>query len=488
MTILLLLCVLTGAPRTAPLVPTDSASTIVVDDQKAEYEAKKKEAGKDPEKLWELYLWCDAYGMEKEGRKALRSLLRVDKEHKQAHELLGHLFYDGKWFTSEKKLAKYQLAEEKRKAEEEGLVKWKGEWVPIDDLPKLKKGLVKDESGKWIDELELRRVAEGWRMQDTEWIEPADFDKLEQGLWKCGDEWKNLEDANKYHASTDYPWMIPTDHFLLFTTCNREQAEEITTMIERAYRNLARIFGGAPPDPAPIMIFNSRAQYSSFASGNEMIGRQGTDARGLSSVHRAYLADAWIRDDTFMGAGIGYWDENEEKGAFAPYSIRHAAGLSIAEAMDKSPEARAKIDTKGLKDRYLQDFWDEKRIPEWFRIGSASYVERYYLDSLVKAGGDPEWVKKWSVENLISKGGLRPVEDVFETPFRFDDFDGTAKLINECGLVMAFIIDGKCTPVIEAHGRVKQALRQNKDYEDAFEALSKAIIANETELRKFGGV
>jgi hypothetical protein len=489
MTTLLLFCALSFAPATEAPVPLPEASTVFVQDRKAEYEEKKAAAGKDPEKLWDLYLWCDAYGMEKEGRKCLFALLRVDENHKEAHELLGHIFYDGQWFTSERKLAKYKKDEEKRKADEEGLVKWKDEWVPIDDLPYLKKGFVKDDNGNWIDAEEQRRLDEGWRKQDLEWIAPADFDKLEQGLWKCGDKWLTLEEADKYHSSTNYPWVIPTDHFVLYTTCTRKLSDEIVKTAERAYRDLARIYGGAPPEPAPLVILNSADQYGSFAAGNDMTGRPATEVRGLSSTHYSYFADAWMKDDTFMGAGVGYWDDKAENGnKWGPHSVRHAAGLSIGEALDPSPKARAAIDSKGLSDRYLNDFYKEKRVPEWYRVGAATYVERYFVDNLVGSGGDANWAKNWSVQNLISKGGLRPLGDIFETQFRVDDADGTAKLTNECGLVMAFIMDGKCAPVIEAHGRVKQALTQDKDTKKAFDALRKAVIAHETELRKFGGI
>lgn len=496
----LLLALLTGTPvpaaapaLSAPAATLSAPAPVVATlddeaDRKEEWKKKKEEAGEDAEKLWDLYLWCDAYGMKNEGRKTLLALVRVDENHKEARELLGHVYYDGQWFKSQKAADRYKEKEEKRRAEEEGLVKYKDEWVKKEDLPYLKKGFVKNDEGEWIDAEQAKRIAEGWRQQDLEWIAPADFDKLDKGLWKCGDKWLTLEEANEYHKSTEYPWVIPTDHFILYTTCTRELADKIAKTIERAYRDMAKIYGGAPPDKAPIVVFRTHQQYNSFAAGNQMTGRPATDALGFSSVHHAYFADTWIKDEVFMGAGVGYWDQDAENGnSWGPHSVRHAAGLAIAEAMDPSADARDEIESKGLSDSRLGKFYQQKRVPLWFRIGAASYVERYFIDNLVGSGGDPEWARKWSIQNLVSKGGLRPVGDLFEIQLSTDNAE---KVFNEFGLLMAFILDGKCAPVVEAHGLVKKQLREgsDKDVEKAFESLQKALIANQTEIRKFAGV
>ena len=81
------------------------------EDRKAEYEAKRAEAGEDVDKLWDVYLWCEAFGMEKEGRSCLRAILKVDDGHREAHEKLGHIEYDGQWFTSKAKLERHEKDE-----------------------------------------------------------------------------------------------------------------------------------------------------------------------------------------------------------------------------------------------------------------------------------------------------------------------------------------------------------------------------------------
>ena len=78
------------------------------DDPEAIYKERREEAGKDPVKLWELHLWCEAYGMEKEAKSCARAVVKYDESHKEAHEYLGHVFYDGQWFTSERKLERFE--------------------------------------------------------------------------------------------------------------------------------------------------------------------------------------------------------------------------------------------------------------------------------------------------------------------------------------------------------------------------------------------
>jgi len=77
-------------------------------DPKAEYEKRKKEAEGNVEKLWKLVDWCEAYGMKSEKRTTLRSILKLEPENRKAHEGLGHVEYEGKWYDSERKVEEYK--------------------------------------------------------------------------------------------------------------------------------------------------------------------------------------------------------------------------------------------------------------------------------------------------------------------------------------------------------------------------------------------
>src|SRR5690606_26911166 len=69
------------------------------DDPAKTFEKRFDEAGEDVTKLWDLYLWADAYDLKSERRRCLRKIVKVDPLHRPANEALGHIFYDGRWFT-----------------------------------------------------------------------------------------------------------------------------------------------------------------------------------------------------------------------------------------------------------------------------------------------------------------------------------------------------------------------------------------------------
>jgi hypothetical protein len=211
--------------------------------------------------------------------------------------------------------------------------------------------------------------------------------------------------------------------------------------------------------------------------------------------------------------GLSYWDSSSDAGnKYGVHAVRLALGLSFGEQMDPSPKAAAQLRKTGNVDQaYIKKFYDEKRVPRWFRYGAAAYVERYYHDKSVAVGGNPKWVKEWSVQNILGQGGLRPLKQVFEFNLRFDQGQDGAKLISETGLLVAFAIDGKCAPVEEKLKAVQAAIKtvqdtpipadpkEFKEFEkldaknkksigEAFKALEAAIVKHEAELRKFAGL
>jgi hypothetical protein len=106
----------------------------------------------------------------------------------------------------------------------------------------------------------------------------------------------------------------------------------------------------------------------------------------------------------------------------------------------------------------------------------------------VVSDGDPLWARKWSIENIARSGGLDPLDRIFEFAVTSDDPVTSAKLINESGLLVAFLLDGKCAPVAEAHGAVKAALRSGEDPTKAFRKLEKELRDNEAKISAFAGI
>ncbi|MBL8858498.1 MAG: hypothetical protein JNL28_08350 [Planctomycetes bacterium] len=460
-----------------------------------EFPKLKKEAGKDVTKLWKLYEWCKEHKRDKEAKSTLKDLVKIDPLHKEANIALGNLFHDGKWFENQKKIDEYiaQQVIEAKKAQ--GLVEYKGEWVPKEDVPFLEKGLAKDDFGNWVSGEDAKKLKAGFIKQDLAWIPPTEKENIDKGLWKCGDMWLSLADADKYHAEMYQEWRIPFLGYNVWSTCDRDLVNsKIKRQLDPAMDDLERIYGMRPAKPINVFIFRALDQYNSYAAGDEEMQKDPTEMQPLSSAYYAYFGDL-IFDDTAesLNMGVTYWDATTEVGGkWGVHQVRHAIAQSYAEGLDPSPLALAALRKSGRIDNsYYKKFYGEKRIPTWLRYGAAGYVELYFNDTTVGMGGDAQWAKKWTIGNLLKLGGMRPLKQVLDCRIKPADPDDVSKLIKETGLVVAFMVDGKCAPVMEKHKALKEALKSGADkkaVDEAVKALEAEILKNEAELRKFAGL
>lgn len=462
------------------------------DDKKAEYEKRLGEAEGDAAKLWKVYEWCEARGMEKEGRSVLRKILKLNDGDRRAHELLGEVEYDGKWFPSEKKVEEYKRKQLEDEAKRTGKAVYKGELVDPADVPYLERGMKKTDSGEWVSAEDFKRMTEGWVKQDFVWVSPDEQPNIEKGLWKCGDKWLSAADADTYHAELGKWWKVPSDHFVIYSTCSRQTIDKILDECKRAHREFNRVAGKSPSGRVPLLVLNSAEQYNQFAAGQN--GEQPPELRGFSSLHGATIAEVWQEPlrEGMTSAGVTYWNVKvEADNARGPIFVRHAAAQALAEGVDPSPKTLAALASGGATNAVVEDWWKEKLFPQWFRYGAVSYVERYLADQYVAAGGDADWIRKWSKENLARVGGIDPLETILACALNLDQIDASAKLLNESGMLLHFVLDGKCMPVVEAHGAVKAALKNAKDPKEvktAFTALESALKKHEADFRKFAGI
>jgi hypothetical protein len=454
--------------------------------QSKTFEDRLDEAGEDIDALWSLYLWCDAADRGKEGKVVLRKIVDLDPSHRDANTALGHIEYHGQWFPNQRKLDKFKRDEEEREATEKGLVRFGDEWVSKRDLPYLEKGLVRGPSGDWVTSEELALLEQGWARQDLQWIAPEEVNNIEQGLWKCGDAWLSLEHANRYHAKPGRWWMLPGESFRLYSTLEREVALEAAEVLARTVDDLIRAYGRAPAETPTVILLRNKEQYTQFAKS----GRRGkpTDGSGVFTVHYAFLADEGFDPKTneFWGAGVGCWDNSTDAGRrFGRLAARHAAGQAFAQGVEPSPKAVKKASKKPGRGMDLDAFYAEKTLPQWYRFGASTFVERYFVDSLVPSDGNPHWAKAWSVSNLMEKGGLIPLPRFFESSLDVSDDYQAGRWINQSGLVMAFILDGGVTAVDDAHAQLLEALATGKRVDKALATLEQTLQDHMDELLAF---
>jgi hypothetical protein len=289
-------------------------------------------------------------------------------------------------------------------------------------------------------------------------------------------------------------WRIPGEHTHVYTTLPRVTAERALVEAEAAWTDLERFFGVAPERPPIAAVLATREQYLEFTGGDMERRIPGKSMFGFHRSYGAYFADNWFDESgEMLGAGVAYWDPlSESEAAFGPLWIRHALGQSFVERLDPSPEALEKAAGKPIGFEFVMSFWDEKELPGWVRFGAASYAERYFVDGREEAAEDPLWARKWSIQNLVSRGGLPEVDEVLRGRPGFDP-EETKKWMNATGLVVAFVLDGENKTVAKAHEKFVKAMgafredpkRGRKGLGKAIDGLEKALEKNEKKFRAF---
>lgn len=340
---------------------------------------------------------------------------------------------------------------------------------------------------------EARRLAGGWVRQDLDWIRPEEAPRVAEGLWRVDGEWLDLAGANRRRGAIPNRWRIPSRRLVVHSTASRAVALRAMSEMQRALLDLERVFGTAPKVPISVAVLRDEEQYDRLAFGDPDGRRSPTHVARMHIIHRGYFAESWFEpidgEHEFRGMGVCYWD------TFAPFGDRygvHAArlalGLSFVDALDPSPKAVLGARKNGPSPQYYAGFQAEKSLPDWLRYGGAVYAERYYEDTSVGQDGDRWWTRKWSLENLLQKGGLRPLAEIFAFPADPDKRDDSLRLYIECGLLVAFVVDGNCAPVVEQHEKLKRTLERGRVHPRTLRDLEAALIAHEAELRAFAGL
>ena len=465
-----------------------------------EYNDRRNSAGDDVGQLWELALWCEASEHGDEAVKTFGDILKLDPDHEGAHKKLRHHEYDGQWFETYRALSTYRRAEEERMAKQ-GLVRYGDDWVAEAEVTFIRMGWLRQEDGTWIsaaaaarDTLRTDLTAKGWQQQDLTWIAPDEFESWRAGLWKCGDQWLDTEAADTWHAELGQWWQIPGDRFVAATTIDRESARWVAWWADQTYADLLRAIGMQPKERPQVIALNSLDQYNEFAAGSVAEQRPAAEGSGWSSVHYAFHADSYVElgggAPEYLGSGVCYWDtQSEDLKPWGQHAVRHAAAHSYIEAVDPSWGAVSDMLAAGIGTPLdTQAFWSEKALPTWFRFGVATYCERYFKDANAAEGADPWWARAWTLENLKNKGGLRDLEEIFAFSIDTADPEGSGRLFSEAGLLVSFVLDGECAPVVAAHAKLKHALKRGDDPEGAARELEQALVKNEKKIRSYAGL
>ena len=387
--------------------------------------------------------------------------------------------------------------------EEFGKVRHGDGWVLESELPFIRMQWVK-EGDTWFNPRvaeENKRVAQlkeaGYtlRKEDMSWVSPDDSEKVEQALWKCEDNWLTKEEADKFHAEIGRWWQVGSKYFEIYSTCNQEYGIYAGQYADLLYPELTKIFGRAPKTPPVFVLLRNLNQYNSFAAGSQdpEAPRQPAGSEGFSTLHHSFFADVFFDGQAappiYKGAGVGYWDTETQNGAWGPHSLRHAAAQSYADEIDRSWNTISEMFDQsggGGGQGALEQFWTEKDIPRWFRYGAASYVERFADDGVLGVA-DGTGMRNWSIGE-VRKSGLRPLQEIIDFALSLDDIESSSRMIHEAGAVMTYIMKAGDNDIVQAHKAFKSALKKEEGIKEAREAFHKALLAKETQIRKYLGV
>lgn len=477
------------------LTATDPAALLARSaPEDTELAQQLSQAGRDAERLWAVYQSCMKSGRNAAAPSVLRSILRSAPDHAGAREALGHVRGKDAWFPSQEALERYERSQDPEVAKARNYSPIKGVWMHPEESAFPAKGWTKDqESGLWTSLDDRRRLDAGWVRQDLEWIAPAEAQKVDLCLRKVQGEWLDAKSADRRRARIDNMWDIPGPQVVLHTTVDREVALRAQRDMERACDDMRRVFGAEPLLPIHVTLLRDEEQYDRFAFGDPDGRRRGTHSARLHAVHTAFFAESWLQrvdgELAFRGMGVGYWDPEIPNGhLYGVHSARLAAGLSYADALDPSPKAVRRALSKDTGGDYVAAYEAEKRLPAWLRYGGAVYAERYFKDAYAGADRDAWWPRAWSLDNLKTRGGVRPLDDVFAFKLDPDKRDDSLKLLIEAGLLVSFAVDGECAPVSAALAELQRALASSRLRPSITTALVDAIKANEAQLRTFAGL
>ncbi len=112
-------------------------------------------------------------------------------------------------------------------------------------------------------------------------------------------------------------------------------------------------------------------------------------------------------------------------------------------------------------------------------------MERYYHDSNDEEGDPWRLTRKWSISD-ITFYGLDSLKTIFE--FDLEGADEPTHLLNEVGLLVAFVMDGDCRTVKQRHKLLADTFLNGKNPRAAIKTLEKTIAKAEKDLLEFAGL
>jgi hypothetical protein len=144
---------------------------IVTGKTKKELLREKRAACKTGEDFYQLGLWCEQQKMASDAKGAYRKAIEVDPDHAAARGKLGFVQYKGEWMTPEQRDVRMKEDYE-ADMRAKGFVLHDGRWITPEEKLKLEQGLVLYK-GEWLPKAEAMRL-QGFLEFEGRWLPKAE--------------------------------------------------------------------------------------------------------------------------------------------------------------------------------------------------------------------------------------------------------------------------------------------------------------------------
>lgn len=416
---------------------------------KLKRELKKREAQiekTDPDAYVELARWARDNGLLRDVKRLLGKAVKIDPDHEAAQTELGFVKVEGEWVTRAKAEVIRQKAHEAA-MKEKGFVEVDGVWVEPDHVADAKKGVFWHD-GEQVSKFDKNALISGQVRHPRTgfFVKEADVEKADSGMFPLADDrWGSEEEANRYHANRDHPWVIRSAYTTLVSTMPIAELEKFTQQIDAAIDFVKPLFFGNQPPPSTrpvIWIAKTNDEYLDF----------GNATGGGGSAYGAFLSEALL-DIPGIGPCRPVFFNNLKD--WGEYYCKHAGALAFA---------------------YAHCAAHEIEVPRWFLRGVGGLAERFQLPGHASHFG----------KQHIAKGGVKSLKSWFSAFDINGDMASTTIDFNvfQAGLVLEYAMRGGDEKVTAAMQDVSKAIVENTGKSSkAFEQLERALAAAESGIR-----
>jgi len=420
---------------------------------KQELRTRESAAKQDPDALYQVGKWAEDHGLAAESKRIYQNVLKIKADHEGANKALGNELFEGKWVTAKDAAAARKKAlDAEYKAK--GMVEVAGVWVDKDHVADAKRGIFHFENDLVTKE-EMAALGTGMVRHPVtgQIIEAKHLEDAKARKFPIGTEgrWADEKDADSFHADIQKPWIVRTAYCNLVGTLPIAKLEQMKALADRAVERARVLMNSQMPSPANRPTVVVAATDDEFTTYGRQIGDE-------TSAFGAFLAAEQARmrleyQGEVRPAVCNAKDEN-----WAPYYLRHAAGLAYANGLGADSGAE---------------------LPLWFVHAFGGYASRFDDDNAATSFG----------EQHIAKGGVKDLKGWFNSFALNGEMEPKQLDFNvfQAGLLLAFVVQGGDAKVTEAMQEVAASVAggKSKTVDKAVEKLRAMLTGKEDALRDF---